>query len=359
MPGGGRTAIGEFNLIDPDFEFPQVLRLDLGYDRELPWFGLVGTIEGIYSDSIQEISYKNVNLRQVGTLPFDGRPVFTQVDPNVDGAYLITNTDKGDATNVLVKLERPYRGDGFTGFVSYVYGESNVVNDGTSSRAVSNWQFNEAPNPNDPPLSTSDYEVKHRFTASVAYIFNRRSPWSTTASLFYNHQSGRPYTYLLGTSRSYTGFGSFNGDGFFFSNDLFYVPSGPDDVVIYSGGTYADLDKYISSEPCLSRSRGGIAPRNCGAGPWSSTLDLRLAQAIPVGFGSAEVTLDVNNLANLFDKDAGLVKYVNFGTVTVAQYRGLSDDGKPIYELGDLETPYNLDNERSRWRAKLGLRWTF
>jgi len=355
IPGGGSLAIGEFNLIDPDFEFPQVLRLNLGYDRELPWWGLVGTIEGIYTDSIKEITYQNVNLRQIGTLPFDGRPVFERVDPGVDGAYLITNTSKGDATNVVVKVEKPYS-NGLSGFVSYVYGDSNVVNDGTSSRAVSNWEFNEAPNPNDPPTSTSDFEVKHRFTASVSYTFNRRSPWATTASLFYNHQSGRPYSYLLGTSFALSS--SFNGDGAF-SNDLFYVPATQDDVEIFSGGTWADLDKYISSEPCLDRSRGGIAPRNCGEGPWSHTLDLRLAQAIPVGFGSAELTLDIVNLMNLLDKDAGVVRFVNFGTTTVARYRGLTDDGKPIYELATLETPFNIDNERSRWRAKLGVRWTF
>jgi hypothetical protein len=356
IPGGGSTAIGEFNLIDPDFEFPQVARLNLGYDRELPWFGLVGTIEGIYSESLEEITYKNVNLRQVGNLPFDGRPVFEEVDSGVDGAYLITNTGKGEATNLVAKLERPYRGDGFTGFVAYAYGDSTVVNDGTSSRAVSNWQFNEAPNPNDPPTSTSDYEVEHRFTASVAYSFNRRSPWRTTASLFYNHQSGRPYTYLLGTSFALSG--SFNGDGAF-SNDLFYVPASESDVEIFSGGTWADLDEYIRSEPCLERSRGGIAPRNCAEGPWSQSLDLRLAQAIPVGFGNAEVTLDLVNLLNLVDEDSGLVKFVNFGTTTVARYRGLTADGRPIYELANLETPYQLDNERSRWRAKLGLRWTF
>jgi hypothetical protein len=34
-------------------------------------------------------------------------------------------------------------------------------------------------------------------------------------------------------------------------------------------------------------------------------------------------------------------------------------DGRPIYSLRNLETPIELDNERSRWRAKLGLRWTF
>ena len=295
----------------------------------------------------------------IRTSSFDGRPQFESVDRGVDGAYLITNTDEGDATNLVVKLDRPYRGDGFTGFVSYAYGESNVVNEGTSSRAVSNWQFNEAVDPNNPGTSTSDFEVEHRFTANVAYTFNRQSDWSTTASLFYNHQSGRPYSYLLGTSFSFPGFGSFNGDGFFFSNDLFYVPSGPNDVVIVGDGTYAELDEYISSEPCLANNRGRIAPRNCAEGPWNHTLDLRIAQSVPVGFGNAEVTLDIVNLANLFDEDAGLVRYVNFGTVRPAFFEGTTDDGRPIYSLDDTETPFELDNERSRYRAKLGLRWTF
>jgi len=359
VPTGGRVAVGEFNLIDPDFQFPQVARINLGYDRELPWWGLVATIEGIYSESMEEITYQNVNIRQAGTLAADGRPLFETVDTGVDGAYLITNTDEGDATNLAVKLDRPYRGDGFTGFVSYAYGEANVVNEGTSSRAVSNWQFNEAVNPNNPGVSTSDFEVEHRFTANLAYTFNRQSSWSTTASLFYNHQSGRPYTYLAGTSRGFPGFGSFNGDGFFFGNDLFYVPSGPDDVVIQGGGTYAELDEYISSEPCLARNRGRIAPRNCARNPWTHTLDLRIAQAVPVGFGKAEVTLDLVNLSNLIDEDSGLVRYVRFGATTPADVAGFTDDGRYIYELDSTETEFEIDNEKSRYRAKLGLRWTF
>ena len=368
VPAGVPVSIGEFNLIDPDFKFPQVMRFNLAYDHELPWWGLIGTVEAIYADSMEEIDYRNVNLRQVSVMPFDGRPVFERVDPGVTGAFLITNTSEGEATNVALKLEKP-AGRGLFGFLAYVYGDSTVVNEGTSSRAVSNWQFQEAVDPNNAETSPSDFEVEHRLSASASYRFNPLTKWPTTVSLFYNHQSGRPYTYLLGTSFTFPSAGphpsipgtddfSFNGDTGF-SNDLFYVPSGPDDVVIVGGGTFEELNAYIESEECLRDHRGGIAPRNCGAGPWSSTLDVRLAQQLPIGYGNLEVTLDVLNLANLFDEDSGLVRFVNFGTTTVANLEGVTADGRPIYSLRNLETPIELDNERSRWRAKLGLRWTF
>ncbi|MEM7481333.1 MAG: TonB-dependent receptor [Acidobacteriota bacterium] len=361
IPTGGSVAIGEFNLIDPDFEFPQVMRINLAYDRELPWWNLVGSIEGIYADSVQEIDYRNVNIRQVGTLPFDGRPTFETVDRNVDGAYLITNSTEGEATNVAVKLERR-AGRGVYGFLAYTYGDSTVVNEGSSSRAVSNWQFNEAVNPNNAGASTSDFEVEHRISASLSYQFNGRTEWPTTVGLFYNHQSGRPYTTLLGTSRSIRT-GSFNGDGFFFSNDLFYVPSGPNDVEIVSGGTYADLEAYIQQDECLSSNRGRIVPRNCSNAPWNSTLDLHFAQAIPVGFGSLEVTADILNLANLFDSDSGLLRYANFNSVTVADFAGINADGNPQYELRSVarspENRFEIHPLSSRWRAKLGLRYTF
>lgn len=371
VPQGVPVSIGEFNLIDPNFKFPQIARYNLAYDHELPWWGLIGSVEAIYADSIEEIDYRNVNLRQVSSMPFDGRPIFALVDPGVSGAYLITNTSGGEATNVAFKLEKP-AGRGLWGSVSYVYGDSDVVNEGTSSRAVSNWQFQEAVNPNRAEVSPSDYEVEHRISASASYRFNPLTKWPTTVSLYYNHQSGRPYTYLLGTSFTFPAAGphpalpntddfSLNGDGgggTGFANDLFYVPTGPEDVVI-TNGTWEQLNAYIESEECLRENRGSIAPRNCQVGPWSSTLDLRLAQAIPVGYGNVEVTLDLINLANLFDEGSGLVRFVNFGTVEVADLEGVTPDGRPIYSLSNLSTPYTIDNERSRWRAKLGVRWTF
>jgi len=351
-------ATGEFNLIDPNFEFPQVLRYNLAYDRQLPWWGLVGSVEFLFSDSQKEIDYRDLNLVQTGNLALDGRPTFTRFDPSVQGAYLITNTTQGEATNIAVKIERPYR-DGFSGYVSYAYGDSKTVNDGTSSRAVSNFQFNEAIDPNNAPESTSDFEVEHRFNASFSYRFNRRTKYPTTVSAFYNLQSGRPFSWIYG----FQFFPSINNDRYF-GNDLFYVPAGPDEVII-EGGTFADLDAFISGEDCLNSHRGSIAPRNCERGPWSHSLDVRIAQDIPIKGTNLQLTLDLLNLSNLIDEDAGVLRFANFNAIAPVDIDVDDETGKFIYDLERFVTdPDNNDkfethNIISRWRAKLGVRWTF
>lgn len=351
-------STGEFNLIDPNFEFPQILRYNLAYDRQLPWWGLVGSVEVLFSDSQKEIDYKDLNLVQTGNLALDGRPTFTRLDSSVSGAYLITNTNKGEATNISVKIERPYR-DGFSGFVSYAYGDSKTVNDGTSSRAVSNFQFNETLDPNNAVESTSDFEVEHRFNASFSYRFNRRTKYPTTVSTFYNLQAGRPYSWIYG----FQFFPSINNDRYF-SNDLFYVPAGPDEVIV-EGGTFADLDAFISGEDCLDSHRGSVAPRNCERAPWSHSLDLRIAQDIPIKNSNLQITLDLLNLSNLIDEDSGVLRFAEFNAIAPVDIDIDDETGKFIYDLERFVTdPENNDrfethNIISRWRARLGVRWSF
>lgn len=354
----GGASFGEFNLIDPDFEFPQVWRTNLAYDRQLPWWNLVGSIEAIYGDSLEEIDYKDVNLRQVGT-QFDGRPLYDRIDPAVTGAYLITNTSAGEATNLAVRLERPY-GRGAWGYVSYAWGESKVINDGTSSRAVSNFQLTEAVDPNNVSESTSDFELEHRINAALSYRINRESRSPTTVSAFYNLQSGRPYTNIYGFQQ----FPSINGDRYF-SNDPIYVPSGPDDVII-TNGTFEQLDAYLRTEPCLSGNRGGIARRNCSSAPWNHSLDVHVAQEIPIGATSFDLTLDILNVVNLIDEDSGVLRFVPFSTVSPVDFLGVDEaTGLPIYELNAIVTDpegtpkFDIHNLNSRWRAKLGARWSF
>ena len=353
-------SVGEFNLIAPDFEFPQVLRYSLAYDHQLPWWGLVASAELLYSDSLEEIDYQNVNLQQIGTT-FDGRPRYERVDPAVTGAFLITNTSEGEATNFSLKLERPFR-DGLWGYVSYAYNDTEVVNEGTSSRAVSNYNFNEAFDPNNAGTSASDFEVEHRFNASVSYELNRNSDWPTTVSLFYNHQSGRPFSWIMGSDFVAFGFGqSYNGDGTD-GNDLAFVPAAEGDVVI-TNGTWADLDAFINANPVLDANRGGLVPRNADQAPWSHTLDLHLAQQIPVSRTHLEVTFDVLNLMNLIDEDSGTLRFVNFSALEAWEVEGFTEDGTPIISLNNValgrSDKFQTHSTVSRWRAKLGLRWTF
>ena len=360
QPTGFSGSGGEFNLIDPDFKFPTVTRVNVAYDRELPWWNLFVTAEAVLSESVDEIDYKDLNLVETGeVLPFDGRPTFTRVDPDVSGAYLITNTGEGDATNIALKVERR-PGDGVWGFVSYAYGDANVVNDGTSSRAVSNFQFTEAINPNDVSPSASDFEVEHRINAALGYSFNSDTRFPTTVSAFYNAQSGRPFSNIFSFQ---VPSGGINGDSYF-SNDLLYVPSGPDDVVI-TNGTWDQLDAYISSDDCLDSSRGSIVERNCSSAPWIHSLDIRVAQDIPISRVNVQLTLDIFNFANFLDDDSGVSRYVRFNAVAPVDFIGTTDDGLPIYELNSVVSDpennsiYQTHNINSRWRAKLGARVTF
>jgi hypothetical protein len=352
---GVRLATQEINIVDPDFEFPQIWRASLGYDMKLPWWGLVGTAEAVYSFTEKDVLYQNANLQYSGETFFDGRPIYEDINDNFTGAYYLTNTDEGDATNLTLKLEKPYD-NGWWGFVAYAWGESNNVNDTTSSRAVSNWRYNPAVDPNNPDVATSGFEVQHRITASIAYTFNRDSRWSTTLSGYFNRQSGRPFSLLLDSS-----FPSINGDGYD-DNDLFYIPASADEVIIVDG-TYEDLMAFISRAG-YGDYKGKIAERNASRAPWNGTLDVHVGQQIPMPYGELELTLDIFNFLNLFDDNAGRTRYVSFGTVSPAFFAGYDEDtGKPIYDLNSVTDPerdlFSVDNLRSRWRAKLGLRYSF
>jgi hypothetical protein len=363
-PGDQPTGVGgasseEINAVDPDFNFPQTWRANIAYDHRLPWLNMVATAEVMYAKSTNEINYQNLNIQQTGeNLPFDGRPLYETVSRDYSGAYYLINTDKGDATNFIFRLEKPYGDYPFWGTMSYTWGESNVVNDGTSSRAVSNWQYTEAVDPNNVGLSSSDFQVEHRGVINLNYELNGSSKWSTVLSVFWLRQSGKPYTNIYNWS-----YGSINED-FYTSNDLIYIPSGADDVVI-TNGTWGQLDDYLQRTG-LDKYKGEIAPRNVSQQPWVTQTDVSIRQNIGIpGRSSLQITLDIFNFWNLIDSDSGLVRYVNFGTVTPITYQGVTEDGKPIYELrGVVTDPENNDiftfnDLRSRWRMRLGIRWSF
>ncbi len=355
----GGASSQEVNAIDPNFDFPQTWRMNLAYDQRLPWLNMVATAEVLYAKSESEIDYKNLNIQQTGEeLPFDGRPIYERVSSDFSGAYYLTNTSKGDATNFILKLEKPYGEYPIWGIVSYAYGESNVVNDGTSSRAVSNWQYTEAIDPNNVGLSASDFQVEHRGMINLNYEFSRNTRWSTVVSMFWNRQSGKPYTSIYNYN-----FPSINEDRYML-NDLIYVPTGADDVVI-TNGTWGQLEDYFRRAGILQYA-GGVAPRNVTNQPYITQTDLAIRQNIPIpGNSSLQVSLDIFNFWNMIDSESGLVEYVSFGTVEPVRYIGVTDDGKPIYELRDVVTDpennsiFQYNDIRSRWRARLGVRWSF
>jgi len=348
----GSASTNEIDLVDPDYKFPLVVRGNLAYDRELGFWGLLGTAEFLFTVNQQEILYQNLNLEQAGTRP-DGRPFYARPVRSLSDVILLTNTSQGNQWSLAFKVERPFR-NGFYINGSYLYGRAKSINDGTSSQAASNWGNVYVPgDPNDPPVATSNFDVRHRLSISGSYDIAMAKGMGLTLSMYYNGQSGRPYGVNFN--------GDVNGDGRF-TNDLFYVPASADEVVLRNG-TAADLDAYIRLFG-LEEFRGGIAPRNFNRSPWVNTLDFRAAFKLPIQRVSAEITLDMLNLINLFDSNAGLVEYVTFNDDQTIQYRGIdSATGKMIYDMAGFTDPsfqqFVRDDLRSRWQAQLGARIRF
>src|SRR5262249_53816572 len=73
---GGSAPSYELDLVDAGYRFPQSWRTNIGADRKLPWWGLIGTADFIYNQDINAPVYINANLPAANsafTGP-DGRP---------------------------------------------------------------------------------------------------------------------------------------------------------------------------------------------------------------------------------------------------------------------------------------------
>jgi hypothetical protein len=344
----------EFNLVDPDFKYPQVLRTSVGYDQELPWWGMIGTADVVYTDNLEAMLYRNLNLQPVGTFS-DGRTVMGPVNADYGNAYYLTNTDKGYSWNATLKLERPSK-DGLYWTVAYTRGKSRALLDATSSRAVSNYRNLETSgNSNENTMGYSDFDIKHRYLATVSYTkdFIQGSP--TTVSMYYNLRSGRPY--------STTYFDDVNGDRNSF-NDLIYVPVDENDIILTTDN-WADLDAYISGDPALDAARGTIIGRNASREPWSSVIDFRIAQDIAISKYKLQLSLDIQNLGNLIDKNSGNLPATNFNNLSVLGYEGTNENGQPTYsffespEAGGGFDRTGTNDTLSRWYMKFGARLNF
>ena len=73
------------------------------------------TTEFIYSETVNDMVWQNINLVPDGGTTFDGRPTFTRFDSSLRDVIFLTNTDQGDTWNLLFRLQRkaePWLSDG-------------------------------------------------------------------------------------------------------------------------------------------------------------------------------------------------------------------------------------------------------
>lgn len=375
-PGTGDPRYrSEIDVVDPDLKLPQLLRLNVGIDHQLP-LGFVGTAEFLYSKSLNELLYRKVNLvNPVGSIPVigtgkDGRPVYGGTNSGGGNFYDVLelyNTSAGYAYNLVLQVQRNVN-LGWSVNAGYTYGQAKDKNSLNSSQAQSMMRYSPIDlDPNNPALTTSQWEIEHRVFASVAYKTEFFANAPTTISLFYNGQSGSPYSYIVR--------GDLNNDGFD-RNDLFYIPRNGSEILLgrISSGQYVpaddqmyqDLESFISNDEYLSSNRGKIAERNAALAPWTQYLDLKVTQDIPDlwGLGRFQLSFDILNLPNLFNSEWGTVEYVNSTYEMVALQGRITHDGKANTPIYSFSKPTNnktaqISDISSRWRLLIGLRYSF
>ena len=345
----GRASTNEIDVLDPDYDFPLVLRGNLGYDRSLP-FGLTGTVELLFANDAKDIDYDNLNLVQAATRE-DGRPVFSgRVNPTFGDVILLTNSSKGKSWSIAGKVDKQFRRGWFMSG-SYLYGEAESINDGSSSQARSTWINVYTPGDiNNPPLAISNYAVGHRIILTGSYLFTVRNV-GVTLSMFYNGQSGKPYSYNFGSDVNLDGAST---------NDLLYFPRDGD--VSFSTGTYQELAAFLDAGGCKDVVPGAIVKRNTCRTPWSNGLDFHTAVNAGIGRFKPEFTFDILNLINMFDSSKGQVDYAAFHDLLVVNATA-SATGEYTYSVNSLARPggvrYTRDDLRSRWQAQIGLKLRF
>ena len=388
VPPGTGSVSGTVDTIDPDFKLPTVWKTSLAFDHELPWWGLVASVEWQYIKTKDAIFYQALNIGAPTSdangnpilLP-DGRLQFWKTagqfpnskDANFNRNYafdplstLLTNTDKGISNSITFALSKPFS-NSWSGNISTTFAHANEVNPGNSSQASSGYKYIARVNPNTEEADTADRNISTSIKASLNWDHAFFGDYKTTVSAYYNGHSGLPYTWIFT--------GDANGDGITYEDPV-YIPLVNDPLVGYGTATQDQIDefqKFIDSDPYLRSHRGQIAGRNAARMPWSNQFDLGIQQEIP-GFMKGHkgvVRLDIFNFLNLLNNDWGVTQYLNsYNTRNLAGYSGVDADGKYIYYLGKPGQPQwqdysvydagrNPTRSVSRWSMLVTLRYTF
>jgi len=382
---------GILSLVAKHFKYPSVFRTSFTAEKKTlnKW---TFSIEGIFTKNIHEAVFRNVNIMPpIGqsAMP-DSRNIYStsSLPPKIElkssgiknmyaGVYLLTNNHdtKGYSYSLSFVIQKQVKRFSFN--ASYTYGKSNVLFEITGPQTLisSQWRNMETVNGrNFTAASVSDNDLRHRITGWISKEFNyAKGRTATIISLFYNGQSGSPYSYVYTNSM-------INDNGKRNENfDLIYIPTKEDleemsfapitAPVAYSPQEQKDaLNVFIESDKYLKKHRGEFAERNGARLPFTHSVDLRLQQDLIIKINKKPVRVsviyDVFNFTNMLNKDWGHINFllndsyplirfesfVNTATLT-PQYQFTPLNGKP-YSLQQSTLP----GSSARWISQLGIK---
>lgn len=343
-----------YQVVDPEFKFPQVWRTSLGLDKKLE-DGVVLSTDVSYTKDINGAHVQNWGLdNPSGFLNgVDTRPIYTAADKG-NTAYVFTNSNKGRTFNATFKGQKSFENGLYT-MLAYNYLNSKDVNSIEAEITGDAFDFNPIlGNSNDANLAYSKYGDTHRIIGVVSknWTYGANDKWGTTISTFFEYAQGGRFNYTYA--------GDINNDGSGL-NDLIYVPTASEiNSMQFSGAGQAEaFNKFIEQDNYLSGRRGNYAERYGALAPWRGKWDIKILQDLKVSEDNTlQFSIDILNAGNLINSDWGLVQQPN-----AVQPIGVSVDssGIPTYTFDpSLQDTFVYDSSLlSRWQVQFGLRYSF
>ncbi|MGB5382928.1 MAG: TonB-dependent receptor, partial [Lutimonas sp.] len=349
-----------YQVVDPDFKWPQVWRTNIGLDYKFPDNYVVST-DLVYTKDINGAHVQNWGLnRPTGTLAgVDNRKIYTDADKNSfqNGAYVFTNSSKGNTFNWSAKVEKSWNNDLYIS-LAYNYLKAQDVNSIEAEITGDAFAGNPAlGNVNDDVLARSKYGDDHRFIGVISKKWKYGNDrWATSISSFFEYAQGNRFSYTYG------GDINFDGSGL---NDLIYVPTQAEiqSMNFVQPGMANAFDAFIAQDDYLKERRGKYAERYAAISPWRGRIDMKLLQDYNFTIGdkmqTVQFSIDILNFGNMLNSDWGVIQQPNS-----IQPIGVSVDPDtkiPTYSFdGNLQKTFGYDASLlSRWQMQFGLRYIF
>ena len=312
----GQGSNFEINFLDPDFEIPSEWKYSIG----ATWYPQINVdnflggeyavnADLLYSKSDNSAMVLRADLVESG---FNDQGIVT-FDSVAESAFVLTNSNVGnESLTASFSIAKDY-GNGFDWSFGYSYNDAQDVQPMTSSVAFSNYNNRAYTSPQEDVLSTSDYNITHRFTALANYEREFFEGYASTVSAFATARSGQPFS-LIRDDQSVAAFG--------------FTPFVDPPGILIPG-----------------------AERNGEEGSWFSKVDIRFEQEFPgirpLDRSSAFIVVD--NLTNLINDEWGILRVPDFPpTVEADPTTGLATQPAES-RIGDA----------SLWEIRFGVRYEF
>ena len=244
-----KPAIG---LLAPELKAPQSTQATLGFTTRLGRTGLFADVEGVYMKGRDEIAVRDVN--------WSGNATHIRPITAYDQVNEYTNDGRSEYKAVVFSLNGNIRG-GHVVTASVTFASKHNVNDDFSPEFPTGY-------PSDPANMDAEYGRARSYERVRIVVSGvARLPWQISVAPVFEYGTGQPWTQRLGYD--------FNGDG-------------------TTGDRPSGVDRFGQD------------------GPRYSSLNLRVAKAVPLSGISVDVIAEVFNLFNTVNYDVTSIDNAQF-----------------------------------------------